>query len=162
MAIADDNLTFCDNVALNTGAAGTVYLLGSQIDTRKIRDIGNGEELHLVIDVGATGITCATDATGTLQFILASDATAILDVAVTGATRHFLTPTYNMSTTTNVNTLAPGTRLFSCPIPADGANPYELVLGIFQVPVTRAVTAGTVNIYLTTDPGNNRYYPNAI
>ena len=161
MTIIDDNLMFCSDVALDTGAAGTVYLLGSQIDAKTIRDFGNGQPVYLFIDVGSVGIKAATDATGTLQFILASDNSESLDVAVTGATRHLLTPTYGTSNA-DPSTIPAGTRLFECPIPSDGAKPYEQFLGILQVPVTRAITAGKVNIGLTLSPTSQRYYPNGI
>ena len=55
---------FCDAVACNTGAAGT-YLLGSQIDIGAVRDVGNGEELYLVISVD-TGIKLGSS-TGTIR-----------------------------------------------------------------------------------------------
>lgn len=159
MALIDDDLMFCSDVALNTGAAGTVYLLGSQIDANTIRDFGNGRPVYLFIDVGTTGIVAATDTTGTLQFILASDNSAAVDVST--GTRHFLTPTYATSNATPA-TLVPGQRLFECAIPSDGSKPYEQFLGILQVPVTRAITAGTVNIGLTLSPTSQRYYPNGI
>lgn len=161
MALVDDNLMFCSDVALNTGAAGTVYLLGSQIDANTVRDFGNGRPVYLFIDVGTEGITAASDATGTLQFALASDNAAGLDVAATGATRHLLTPTYGTSNATPA-TLVPGQRLFECAIPSDGSKPYEQFLGILQIPVTRAITAGKVNIGLTLAPTSQRYYPNGI
>jgi len=159
MALIDDNLMFCSDVALNTGAAGTVYLLGSQIDANTVRDFGNGRPVYLFIDVGTEGITAASDATGTLQFILASDDSASVNVST--GTRHYLTPTYGTSNATPA-TLVPGQRLFECAIPSDGSKPYEQFLGILQVPVTRAITAGTVNIGLTLAPTSQRYYPNGI
>lgn len=159
MAIIDDNLMFCSDVALNTGAAGTVYLLGSQIDAKTIRDFGNGQPVYLFIDVGSVGIKAVTDATGTLQFILASDNSEGIDTAT--GTRHLLTPTYGTSNA-DPATIPAGTRLFECAIPSDGAKPYEQFLGILQVPVTRAITAGKVNIGLTLSPTSQRYYPNGI
>lgn len=159
MTIIDDNLMFCSDVSLNTGAAGTVYLIGSQIDSRTIRDYGNGQPVYLFIDVGSEGIKAATDATGTLQFILASDNSAAVDVST--GTRHLLTPTYGTSNA-DPSTIPAGTRLFECAIPSDGAKPYEQFLGILQVPVTRAITAGKVNIGLTLSPTSQRYYPNGI
>lgn len=159
MALIDDNLLFCNNVALSTSAAGSVYLIGSQIDANTIRDFGNGRPVYLFIDVGTTGITAASDATGTLQFILASDNGEAVDPST--GTRHLLTPTYGTSNATPA-TLVPGQRLFECAIPSDGSKPYEQFLGILQVPVTRAITAGTVNIGLTLSPTSQRYYPNGI
>lgn len=162
MAIIDDNLFLCNAVALNTSAAvagtdGTGYLIGSQINTRTVRDLGNGRPVYLVIDVH-TGIEAA--GAGTVAFQLASDSSE--SVAVIGSTKHFRTPAIVTSTTTDTTTLVAGTRLFECAIPSDGINPYEDFLGIIQIPVANAITAGAVNIYLTLDPTSQRYYPNGI
>ena len=77
--ILDERNEFADAVALNTGAAGS-YLIGDQIDLGVARDIGNGEPLHLVITVD-TEIDAG--ASGTVQFHLATDATAA--TAITSA-----------------------------------------------------------------------------
>lgn len=156
MALIDDTLMLCSAVALNTGAAGT-YLIGSQIDSNTVRDLGNGRPVYLFIDV-STAIEAA--GAGSVQFVLASDDSA--SVSTTTSTRHFLTPTVTTSTTTDTTTLIAGTRLFECAIPSDGINPYEAFLGILQITASNAITAGAVNIGLTLSPTSQRYYPNGI
>lgn len=153
MALLDDTLYLCDGVSLNTGGAG-VYLIGSQIDTNTVRDLGNGKALYLCIDV-KVGITVASS-TGTVQFALASDDSD--SISTSASTVHYLTATFATSTTA----IAAGTRLFCCQIPQDGAKPYKQFLGILQLTGTTAINAGSVNVFLTTDPGSQRYYPNGI
>ena len=135
--ILDERNEFADAVALNTGAAGS-YLIGDQIDLGVARDIGNGEPLHLVITVD-TKIDAG--ASGTVQFHLASDATAAINPAT--GTKHLSTPVFTVG-----SGIAAGTVLYAGPVPMEG-NAYKRFLGILQTTGVAAVTAGKVNAFLT-------------
>ena len=102
------------------------------------RDIGNGEPLHLVITVD-TEIDAG--ANGTVQFHLASDATAAIDPST--GTKHLSTPVFTVG-----SGIAAGTVLYAGPVPMEG-NAYERFLGILQTTGVAAVTAGKVNAFLT-------------
>lgn len=154
--ILDKRTEFADAVALNTGAAGT-YLIGSQIDLSEARDVGNGDELYLVVTV-ATGIEVAAS-TGTVAFKLASDSTAAIDTST--STVHYTSPEFATSTTSDTTTLAAGTVLFAVPLPIEG-NAYERFLGILQVTGTTAISAGAINAFLTADVQKWKAYADAI
>lgn len=141
--ILDERNEFADATALSTGAAGT-YLIGDQIDTTLANNIGAIDGLHLVIQV-TTGITAA--AAGTVSFSLASDAQAA--IATDGsATVHFTTRAFATSATA----IAAGTVLATVALPRGFT--YERYLGILQTTGTAAITAGAINAFLTTEPGN--------
>jgi hypothetical protein len=143
----DTSVEFCDATALNTGAAGT-YLIGNVVDLVKVRDIGNGAPVYLVISVD-TAVTSAGAAT--VQFILASDAQAA--IATDGsATQHWASIAIPKAT------LVAGYQLIT-PIPLEFPA-YEEFLGILQVTGTAALTAGKVNAFLTLDPPKSKTYPN--
>jgi hypothetical protein len=133
---------FCDNVALNTGGAGT-YLLGNQIDLVDARDIGHGNTnlLYLVIVVTQTA---TSGGSATLRLTLASDATAAIATNGT-ATEHISTPTFPVAS------LSAGKILLVTPLPLEG-NPYEQFIGILQTTGTAAFTAGRIDAFLTPDP----------
>ena len=155
--ILDKRSEFCDATALNGGAAGA-YLLGNQIDLGTARDIGNGQPVYLVITV-ATGIEVASS-TGTVQFSLASDATAA--IATDGsATVHAVSPAFATSTTSDTTTLKAGTVLFAVPLPLEG-NAYEQYLGLLQTTGTTAISAGAIDASLTLDVQAWKAYANAI
>lgn len=148
--ILDKRNEFCDATALNTGAAGS-YLIGNQIDLGVARDIGNGEPMYLVIQVD-TEIDAGSN--GTVQFHLASDATAAIDPST--GTKHLSTPVFTVGTG-----IAAGTVLYAGPIPMEG-NAYEQFLGIVQTTGTAAVSAGNVNAFLTHDVAKWEAYTDGI
>tara|TARA_R110000796_G_scaffold9078_3_gene31202 strand:- start:4065 stop:4535 length:471 start_codon:yes stop_codon:yes gene_type:complete len=155
--ILDKRSEFCDATALSTGGAGT-YLLGNQVDLGVARDIGNGQPVYLVITV-ATGIEVASS-TGTVQFTLASDATAA--VATDGsATVHVVSPAFATSATTDTTTLKAGTVLFAIPLPLEG-NAYEKFLGVLQTTGSTAISAGAIDASITLDVQAWKAYDNAI
>ena len=137
--IIDKRNEFCAATALNTGAAGS-YLIGDQIDLGVASDIGNGEPVFLVLSVD-TEIDAG--ASGTVQFHLASDATAAIDPAT--GTKHLSTPVFTVG-----SGIVAGTVLYAGPIPMEG-NAYERFLGILQTTGVAAVTAGKINAFLTHD-----------
>lgn len=149
--ILDERNEFCDATALNTGAAGS-YLIGDVIDLGAVqRDIGNGEQLYLVIQVDTTA-TSGGAATG--QFSLVSDAQAA--IATDGsASVHFQTAAIPVAT------LAAGYNVASVALPTEG-KAYERYLGILQTTGTAAFTAGKVDAFLTHDVSKIRAYADAL
>lgn len=161
-----DKLTeFCSETAVNTGGAGT-YLLGSQIDTGALfngatsgKNFGPGEpDVYLVISTGATEIITA-GAAGTVQFKLASDSTAA--IATDGsATEHLLSPVLvSDDAAANDDRLNAGGQILVACLPY---GTYERFLGILQVTGTTALSAGTLNAYLTLNPPYHHAYPDAL
>ena len=138
--ILDSRNEFADAVAVNTGPVGT-YLVGSQIDLGAANNVGAISDLHLVIQV-QTAITAA--ATGTLEFVLASDDSAA--VATNGsATVHFTTGAIPAAAG-----IAAGTVLACVAVPQGFT--YERYLGILQKTGAAAATAGKIDAFLTNDP----------
>ncbi len=143
--IADKLTTFCDAVALNTGAAGG-YLIGDVIDIENLRDIGQHSGLYLMISM-AVAATSGGSATG--KFALASDAQAAITPAT--ATIHIESPTFAVASMTA------GKQLLIAALPWEG-NTYERYVGIVQTTGVAAFTAGSINAFLTPTPQANRHY----
>lgn len=147
--ITDRLNTFALATALNTGAAGT-YLIGDVIDLTTARDIGQGNELYLVVQVDTAA---NAGANGTLTIKLASDAQAA--IATDGsATEHLVSPTFGFAA------LTAGKRILVAAIPYEG-NVYERYLGILQVTGTAAFTAGKIDAFLTMNPSVWKAFPDA-
>ena len=148
--ILDERTEFCDATALNTGAAGT-YLLGDQIDSSVVRDLGNGQPIYLVITVDTLP---TSGGSATAQFTLASDDSA--SIATNGsASVHFQTKAFTISE------MAAGTVLAAVALPAQGVA-YERYLGVLQTTGTAAFTGGKINAFLTTDVARWKAYADAI
>lgn len=148
--ILDERTEFCDATALNTGAAGT-YLLGDQIDSSVVRDLGNGQPIYLVVTVDTLP---TSGGSATAQFTLASDDSA--SIATNGtASVHFVTKAFPISE------MAAGTVLAAVALPAQGVA-YERYLGILQTTATAAFTGGKINAFLTTDVAKWKAYADAI
>lgn len=146
--ILDDRLEFADAaaIALNIGNAiapnTDVVDLGA---TPTIRDLGNGEQLYLVLQVD----TAFVGATATIQFQLASDSTANL---ATSRTNHIDTGAIAVATW-----VAGYTMIIPLPLGS-----YERYLGLWMTVATANVTAGKLNAFLTADPYGNRQYDDAL
>tara|TARA_Y100000310_G_scaffold25627_1_gene24507 strand:+ start:2091 stop:2567 length:477 start_codon:yes stop_codon:yes gene_type:complete len=153
----DERLEFADNVSV-AAAAGTA-LIGDQVDLTVARDIGNGQPLYLVIRTGGTEIITGGSA-GTLLFQLASDASAA--IATDGsATVHLQTDALvTDDDAANAVQFNAGGLIFFGALPLEGV-PYERYLGILAVTATTTTTAGTINAYLTPDPGGWQSYADA-
>lgn len=141
--ILDERSEFCDATALNTGAPGS-YLIGDVMDLgAAARDIGNGDELYLVVQVD----TAATGGATTGQFNLVTDDNAAL-----------ATPTVVVSSPAwAVASMTAGKTLLSVALPREGTA-YERYIGIQQVTGGAAFTAGKVNAFLTKDPASWKAY----
>lgn len=142
--ILDERAEFCDATALNTGAAGS-YLIGDVMDLgAAARDIGNGEELYLVISVDTAGASAGA-ATG--QFNLVTDDNAALaSPAVVVSSKAWA-----------VADMTAGKTLLAVSLPREGTG-YERYIGIQQVTGVAAFTAGKVNAFLTKDPAAWKAY----
>jgi hypothetical protein len=136
--ILDERNEFADATALSTSATGRA-LVGDVIDLGATSsDIGNGEQMYLVIQVD-TAVTSGGSAT--VSFELASDASA--SIATDGS-----------ATVHAVTAAIPKASLVAGYVAAAVALPigtYERYLGILQNVGTAALTAGKVNAFLTTD-----------
>lgn len=146
--IMDERNEFAD--AVSVAAAAGRALIGDVIDMGAVhRDIGNGQQLFLVITTDTEIITGGT--AGTIAFELASDAAAA--IATDGsATVHFRTRDFVTDDAgANDPELNVGGVIAVVALPLEGAV-YERYLGILAHVQTTTVTAGKINAFLTLDP----------
>ncbi len=144
--ILDERTEFADATALNTGAAGD-YVIGDVVDLGAAgRDIGNGEELELVVQVDTTA---TSGGSATLAISLATDDNSSLSSPTKIVT----------SPAVAVASLTAGTTVFRVRVPA---GTYERYLGIVQTTGTAAFTAGKINAFLTPASANWKAYADGI
>lgn len=163
--IMDERLEFAD--AASVAASAGTALIGDVIDLRglgasglgSLRDIGNGEQLYLVILTSTEIITGGV--AGTLTFQLVSDAQAA--IATDGsATVHFSTRAFvTDGTDANDAELKAGGVIAMVALPLEG-RAYERYLGILAVTATTTTTAGAVNAFLTADPRKWKAYAEGV
>jgi hypothetical protein len=155
--ILDELLEFADNTSVAAGA-GTA-LIGDVIDLSSTSsDFGNGEEIYVVIKTGATEIITGGTA-GTILFQVASDAQAAIATDGT-ATVHLTSATLvTDDAAVNSSALNAGESILVAALPK---GTYERYLGILCTIATETVTAGTIDAFLTKDPGKYFKYPDAI
>lgn len=146
--IIDKRSEFAAATALSTAGTG-LALIGDVVDLGAAGDLGQGEPLHLCIQV-ETAVTSAGAAT--VGFHLVSDAQAAI-AADGSATVHFKTADIAKAT------LVAGYQVVFVALPAGS---YERYLGLLQNVGTAALTAGKVNAFLTKDPHGWRAYADAI
>ena len=153
----DERTEFCDNVDVSA-SAGT-NLIGDVIDSSVVRDLGSGHPVYLVIRTGGTEIITGGSA-GTLEFRLVSDSAA--SIATNGdATEHFRTDTFvTDDSAANSDLFNAGGLIYHGALPLEGPA-YERYVGILAVTATTTTTAGTVNAFLTLDPGGWKSYADA-
>lgn len=133
-----------------TEAVGT-HLIGDVINTEVAGDIGQGQPLYLVILV-TTDFDSAADG-ASVDFVLASDDSA--SIATNGdASEHVATGVQPEADLTS------GT-IFIFALPIEGVA-YEQYLGILAKITGEAVTAGTIDAFLTLDPHGWRAYADAL
>lgn len=154
--ILDANCEFCDAVSV-IGTAGATTLIGSQIDTNVIRDVGAGKPVYLVITVDTAIATGGT--AGSISFKLASDDSA--SISTTTSTIHIRTPEY---VTDDSPVIPAGSVLLCQALPSGlyGDNDYERYLGILMTVTTANTTAGKINAFLTLDPTGWVAYADAV
>lgn len=152
--IIDSTLEFADAVSV-AGSTGT-NLIGSQVDTSVVRDIGQGQPVYLVLTVATTIVTGGV--AGTIAFQLASDAAAAIATDGTQSI-HFVTDTFVTDDTGEE--LQAGEVIGVYMLPANMLHAYERYLGIQAVVATAATTAGAINAFLTIDPYGWKAYADA-
>lgn len=156
--IMDSRLEFADAVSV-AAVAGTA-LIGNVVDLGSVhRDIGEGQQMFLVISVDTEIITGG--AAGTIQFVLASDAQAA--IATDGsATSHYRSQLFvTDDSAANDNQMNAGQFPVVVALPMEGAV-YERYLGILAVIATTTVTAGKINAFLTLDPQSHALYKEGV
>ncbi len=136
--LLDERLEFADNLALDTSGTDTDNL-GDVIDLGVARDIGQGQQMYLVIQFTTT-VTSSNAAT--VVFQLVSDGTDT--IATSGQTIHAMT------TPLSIAQMVAG-KMYVIPIPSEGLA-YERFLALQTVTAAYALTAGKVNAFLTTEP----------
>lgn len=145
--ITDFLTTFCDNTALNTGAAGN-YVIGDQIDLGvSARGLGSHPELYLVATVATTA---TSGGAATLQLSLLTDDNA----AMSSPVALLSSPVFALAS------LVVGAPLLVVELPISDS--VERFLGIRQTTGTAAFTAGAVNVFLTNTPPARFAYPDAL
>ncbi|MEP3275334.1 MAG: Bbp16 family capsid cement protein [Stappiaceae bacterium] len=145
--ILDERLEFADAESV-TGGTGT-SLVGDVVDLETARNIGVETSLYLVISVDG-----AVDSAGNgaaIEFALVSDAAEAISTDGS-ATEHASTGAIAQAD------LAAGSQ-FSLAVPQGLTNAYEQYLGVLATISGEAVTAGTVNAFLTPHPSANTIYP---
>lgn len=141
--ITDVLNTFADNLALNTGGAGT-YVVGDQINlgvaSRNIGVAPGLAELYLVIKATTQFDSAGGAATATFQLVTAENAALTTNPVV-------------LATTSAIAELtgAPGVYLWVIPLPFGGVT-YKQYIGIRQVTAGEAFTAGAFDAFLTQYP----------
>ena len=159
--IMDELLEFCDaeSVAASAGTA----LVGDVINSQDAKDLGmTGMPVYLVISVSTAIITGG--AAGTIQFKLASDATASIQTDGS-ATDHWISPTF-VTDDAALNDLDIGDYVARVPLPMESESQvtgrvYEAFLGILVVTATTTTTAGAINAFLTLQPPKHASLPDA-
>jgi hypothetical protein len=145
--ILDEFNEFADNVSV--AAIASTALIGDVIDLGgTTQDIGNGEQVYLVIQTGDTEIITGGNA-GTIEFQLVSDDAAA--IAIDGsASIHFSTGALvTDDAAVNDSRLNIGGTIAIVALPW---GTYERYLGILAVIATTTVTAGKINAFLTCTP----------
>ena len=148
--ILDEFGEFADNVSVAAGAG--CALIGDVIDLGATSpgDIGNGGDMYLVIQTGATEIITGGSA-GTIKFDLVSDSLATLGAGVLAdCTQHLNSVTLvTDDSAANSAALNAGGTILIAELPY---GTYERYLGVLCTIGTTTVTAGTINAFLTNDP----------
>lgn len=143
--IIDKRTTLADNVALNTGAAGT-YNIGDVYDTQMVAgDPGTGGDIYIVIALG-TAAASGGAATGTFQLVSSASATP-----ETNGAQQILMATGAVP----VASMGANVQLYAGVLPNGVTRRY---LGLQQVTGTAAFTAGTVKCFMTLDVASYRAY----
>lgn len=154
--IIDKFNEFADATSV-AGTAGTA-LIGNVVDLGAAGlDVGNGEQVYLVIQTDTEVITAGS--AGTIQFTLASDAQAA--IATDGsATAHFVSASLvTDDAAANSAALNAGGVIAAVALP-NGT--YERYLGVLATIGTTEVTAGKINAFLTKDVASWKAYADGI
>lgn len=145
----DKQIEFSDSQAVTATAISTnqydTYPIGNGTVVNATRDLGEGEEAYLIVQVDGTA-TAAGAATVTVT--LESSSTADL---ATNPTVHFTSTAYPVAQLTG------GKTLFSVHLPA---GLYQRYVGVRYTVGTGPLTAGTFSAFVTKDRQLYRAYVN--
>lgn len=148
MALLDTHSTF----ALDTAPTLTVgtAILGTAMDLGATPyDVGPGYPMFFVCDVAGTAVAGLATSTMTVKLTIADNSaltTAPVDI--------FTSQAYDANAG-----IAAGTRLFAVQLPR--YENYKQYLGVRVTVGAANMTAGTLNVYLTTEPGTWQAYADA-
>lgn len=147
--ILDKFLEFSDAQAVTATAISTnvvdTYPLGNGVGTNTVRDIGTGENIHLVVITASPVTDVGSDAT--LAVTLESDSTENL---ATSPTVHFSTGAIAFA-----GFSVAGTVLANVKLPAGS---YERYLGVRYTVANGPLTGGTFDAFLVKDAQAVRNY----
>jgi hypothetical protein len=146
--ISDKLLTFADDTALNTGAAGD-YVIGDQVDlgvtTAGIGAMIGAGALYLVITV-EDAATSGGSATASFSLL-------------TSAASNLGSPTVIATTpVVPVASMTAGALVYVAAVPI--TDDWLRYIGLRQTTGTAAFLTGSVNAFLTTTPPHRYSYPN--
>jgi len=147
MALTDIYTTPSVAAALSTGGAAT-SVFGTAIDLTNRRDIGDGEDMYMDINITTT-VTSAGSATLGFEFVTADDSSLTTNVTVI-----LSTPVVAKAS------LVAGYRYPVIEIPMGVF--YRRYIGFRQVIGTAALTAGKATCALVRKPANWRAYDDGI
>lgn len=146
----DSQLEFSDAQAVTSTAISTNVIdlfaalgAGTPLTAETTIDIGQGEDLYLVVQTQTTCTDTSSDAT--LTVTLESDSTANL---ATSATVHASTGALAFATYATA-----GTRVATICLPSGS---YERYLGVRYTVASGPLTAGAFDAFLTVDPAGVR------
>ena len=149
----DSSLEFADAVALDTTGTNTDNI-GNNIDIGVARDIGQGQPLYFVVQVA---VAPTSGGSATIQFSLVSDASST--IATNGSqTIHYLSDAIAIATLTAGWTMGIALPFGNTQL-GEGGTGYERFLGFQTVTGTAALTAGSVNAFLTNSQYGWTAYP---
>lgn len=144
----DSQTLFSDAQAVTSTAISTNVLdlnAASNSNVPLLQDIGNGEDIYLVVTTQTTATDSGSDAT--LTVTLESDSTANL---ATSATVHISTGALAFAAFATA-----GTTIFAGRLPNGN---YERYLGVRYTVASGPLTAGAFNAFLTKDVNRNLSY----
>lgn len=145
--ILDKRIEFADAVALNLGVAGS-YQIGDVYDLGVARDVGNGGDLYLIVNVQTTA-TSGGAATLQMNLITANNP------ALTAPTVILSSPVFALAS------LVTGATVWIIRLPVEVVL-YQRYIGIQQVTGVAAFTAGKIDAFAVLDASKWKALADAI
>lgn len=145
--ILDKRIEFADAVALNLGVAGS-YQVGDVYDLGVARDIGNGGDIYLIVNVQTTA-TSGGAATLQMNLITANNA------SLTSPTILLSSPVFALAS------LVAGATVWIIRMPVEVVL-YQRYIGIQQVTGVAAFTAGKIDAFGVLDASKWKALADAI
>lgn len=117
-----------------------------------VRDIGAGQPLFLNVFAVEDYVGTSNSDNIILKFVSSDNA------GLTSYVTHFTLPTFVYGLGTDV--LDAGDVAYQGVIPNEGGVPYKRYVGLIEI-VAGATTTGKITAFLSLDPNNYKYYPQA-